>query len=328
MGIQRKWQYLYLFMGSLERASTKWTSKVWTNQTPWPVRPLSISQRNCLLLPAARPDGNIYIENAFGGDIARIVAPNYPPVKPSSSRYLPISSIDQQLWQLLPPLRARGILFWKEPPPCARDRRSHTASTEANAWKVALSGRSKEPASRSWPTERSSSTFRHRERRSSRRPWPWHAAWFPGPWKWRSRPIPGWIWGRISGCATTGDPPWTRFWIFVLRLEHGETTDPRGLRARDVFGDGRNGHLPVTDEVEVLTTEVTPIDLGPDIELCDGEIAVLDAGIGYNDYVGTTALRVHFHRLRAVPMPFCHGALRVFGHAHGDGVRRRHWPWN
>ena len=34
----------------------------------------------------------------------------------------------------------------------------------------------------------------------------------------------------------------------------------------------------VTDEVEVLTTEVTPIDLGPDIELCDGEIAVLDAG--------------------------------------------------
>ena len=41
----------------------------------------------------------------------------------------------------------------------------------------------------------------------------------------------------------------------------------------------------------MLTTEVTPIDLGPDIELCNGEIAVLDAGIGYNDYVwndGTT----------------------------------------
>ena len=33
------------------------------------------------------------------------------------------------------------------------------------------------------------------------------------------------------------------------------------------------------------------MDLGPDIELCDGEIAVLDAGIGYNDYLwndGTT----------------------------------------
>ena len=46
-----------------------------------------------------------------------------------------------------------------------------------------------------------------------------------------------------------------------------------------------------TDEVEVLATTVMPIDLGPDVLLCDGEVMVLDAGVGYNDYVwqdGTT----------------------------------------
>ena len=46
-----------------------------------------------------------------------------------------------------------------------RDRRSLTTSTEANAWMGALSGQSKEPASRSWPTERSLSTFQRREQR-------------------------------------------------------------------------------------------------------------------------------------------------------------------
>ena len=66
----------------------------------------------------------------------------------------------------------------------------------------------------------------------------------------------------------------------------GETTQILEVSAPGMYSvTAATATCTVTDEVEVLTTEVTPIDLGPDIELCDGEIAVLDAGIGYNDYV-------------------------------------------
>ena len=72
----------------------------------------------------------------------------------------------------------------------------------------------------------------------------------------------------------------------------GEDTQTLEVSAPGVYAvTAETANCTVTDEVEVLSTEVTPIELGPDIELCDGEIAVLDAGLGYNDYVwndGTT----------------------------------------
>lgn len=52
-----------------------------------------------------------------------------------------------------------------------------------------------------------------------------------------------------------------------------------------------NGFCLATDSVAYLDGESPAIDLGPDFELCDSEIVILDAGSGFNDYVwqdGTT----------------------------------------
>lgn len=65
----------------------------------------------------------------------------------------------------------------------------------------------------------------------------------------------------------------------------GETSQTITVTEPGVYGVTVNaGGCFAEDEVEVLATAVQPIDLGPDVTLCGGEIMVLDAGAGYNDY--------------------------------------------
>ena len=65
----------------------------------------------------------------------------------------------------------------------------------------------------------------------------------------------------------------------------GETTSTLAVSEPGVYGVTVDaGGCFAYDEVEVLDAAVAPIDLGPDVTLCDGEILVLDAGTGYNDY--------------------------------------------
>lgn len=72
----------------------------------------------------------------------------------------------------------------------------------------------------------------------------------------------------------------------------GETSQTIQAGMPGIYGvTVENEFCQAYDEVEITEEFVTGIDLGPDLEICDGSIAVIDAGDGYNDYVwqdGTT----------------------------------------
>tara|TARA_X000000950_G_scaffold93752_1_gene118020 strand:+ start:5172 stop:8615 length:3444 start_codon:yes stop_codon:yes gene_type:complete len=289
-------QYLYLFMGEFGTSIYQVELNDVDESDPMAGASL-INQPSGVVYfyPQRAPDGNIYIENAFGGDIARIVAPNLPA---GQAEFEPVFTNFQAL------INSFGNYFHRYVHGESLFVEGATAVCAGSPQPYSVYGSQCLEGVVEWTVEGAGFTevangeilvdFPASGTAVITATMALACGVVSGTMEVEVAPDPGLDLGADFGLCNDGTIPLLDAGPGFLSYawSTGEDTQTLEVSAPGVYAvTAETANCTVTDEVEVLSTEVTPIQLGPDIELCDGEIAVLDAGLGYNDYVwndGTT----------------------------------------
>jgi PKD repeat protein len=289
-------QYLYLFMGEFGTSIYQVDLNDVDESDPMAGASL-INQPNGVVYfyPQRAPDGNIYIENAFGGDIARIVAPNLPA---GQAEFEPVFTNFQALINSFGNyfhryVHGESLFVEGATTVCAGSPQPYSLYGSqclegVVEWSVAGSGFTEVANGEILIDFPASGTV------SITATMALACGVVSGTMEVEVAPDPDLDLGADFGLCNDGETSLLDAGpgFLTYTWSTGEDTQILEVSAPGLYAvTAETAICAATDEVEVLTTEVIPIDLGPDIELCNGEIAVLDAGIGYNDYVwndGTT----------------------------------------
>ena len=289
-------QYLYLFMGEFGTSIYQVDLTDVDESDPMAGAAL-VNQPSGIVYfyPQRAPDGNIYIENAFGGDIARIVAPNLPA---GQAQFEPVFANFQALINSFGNyfhryVHGESLFLEGDTTVCAGSLQSYSAygseCLEGTVeWTVVGAGFTEVANGEILVDFPASGTVVMTATMALA------CGVVSGTIEVDVAPDPGLDLGADFGLCNDGATQLLDAGPGFLSYtwSTGENTQILEVSLPGVYAvTAETATCIVTDEVEVLTTEVTPIELGPDIELCDGEIIVLDAGVGYNDYVwsdGTT----------------------------------------
>lgn len=282
-------RYLYLFHG--EFATTITQVDLWNLGATDPLADAAVVDSPAgfiYLYPQRAPDGNIYFENPFGGDIARIVAPNLPAenlvFEPSFVNFQSlINSFGNYFHRYV---QGESLFIEGAPVACAG-----TPMTYAVYGSECLQGEVAWTVDGAGFVELANGEIEV------------------------EFPVAGFVTLTASMELACGVVDQT-LTVHVLPdpgldlgadfgqcgdgVEHildagpgfssylwnsGETTPTLVASEPGVYGVTVDaGGCFAYDEVEVLGESVEPIDLGSDVTLCDGDILVLDAGSGYNGY--------------------------------------------
>ena len=247
--------------------------------------------------PQRAPDGNIYMENAFGGEVARIVGPNLPANQlVFEEEYDNFSALINSFGNYFHRYVGGESLFVEgEGRVCAGQDVEYTVYgaaclLENVTWTVEGAGftvLSNGQIVVHYPSGSIGDVFISATLDAA-------CGTISGSLEVEVQPDAGLDLGEDFGTCDTAE-------TFVLDAgpgfgayvwSTGETGQSIAVSAPGVYGvTVDTGLCTASDEVEVTAVTVSPIDLGPDTLLCDGGILLLDAGEGYNDYVwqdGTT----------------------------------------
>ena len=247
--------------------------------------------------PQRAPDGNIYMENAFGGDVARIVNPNLPADQlVFEEEYDNFSTLINSFGNYFHRYVSGEALFVEgEGRVCAGQDVEYTVYgseclLDNVSWTVEGAGYtalSNGEIVVHYPTESIGTVSITATLEAA-------CGTISGSLEVDVEPDAGLDLGEDFGTCSAGE-------TFVLdagpgfssyQWSTGETGQSIAASEPGVYGvTVDTGLCTATDEVEVTAVTVSPIDLGPDTLLCEGGILLLDAGEGYNDYVwqdGTT----------------------------------------
>ncbi|MGB1944706.1 MAG: T9SS type A sorting domain-containing protein, partial [Flavobacteriales bacterium] len=289
-------QYLYLFTGEFGTSIYQVDLDGMDESDPMAGAAL-INQPSGIVYfyPQRAPDGNIYIENAFGGEIARIVAPNLPA---GQAQFEPAFANFQAL------INSFGNYFHRYVHGESLFLEGATTVCAGSPQPYNVYGSECLEGSVEWTIEGAGFTelangeilvdFPASGTAVITATMALACGVVSGTMEVEVAPDPGLDLGADFGLCNDGATHLLNAGPGFLSYawSTGEDTQILEVSTPGLYAvTAETAICAVTDEVEVLTTEVTLIDLGPDIELCNGEIAVLDAGIGYNDYVwndGTT----------------------------------------
>lgn len=289
-------RYLYLLDG--EFATTISQVDLWTINASEPLLDaVAVNELGTAVYfyPQRAPDGNIYIENALGGDIARIVAPNLPAdqlvFEPEFENFQTlINSFGNYFHRYV---HGESLFIEGDLVACAGSPLSYNVygsgclqgEVEWTVAGAAFSELSNGEISVEFPSSGIVTLTATMELACGL---------VTGTMEVEVLPNPGLELGQDFGLCSAetvyeldaGSGFGSYSWNTGENTQTIMVSEP-GLYAVSVNAEGCTS----TDEVEVFASESNPIDLGPDVILCLGEIIVLDAGIGYNDYTwqdGTT----------------------------------------
>ena len=247
--------------------------------------------------PQRAPDGNIYMENAFGGDIARIVSPNLPADQlVFEEEYDNFSALINSFGNYFHRHISGESLFVEGPKRvCAGEDVEYTVYgseclLDNVSWTVEGAGFTELSNGQivvHYPAGSTGMVSIMATLEAA-------CGTISGSLAVDVQPDAGLDLGADFGICDTAE-------TFVLDAgpgfgayvwSTGETGQAIAVSEPGVYGvTVDTGLCTAYDEVEVTGVTVAPIDLGPDTLLCDGGILLLDAGEGYNDYVwqdGTT----------------------------------------
>ncbi len=282
-------RYLYLFYGEFSTTITQ--IDLWTIEPTEPMAgAIAVNEPGTTVYfyPQRAPDGNIYIENAFSGDIARIVAPNLAAdqlaFEPNFENFQTlINSFGNYFHRYV---NGESLFVEGDAVVCAGYPMTYAVYgndclQDQVEWTVSGAGYT-ELSNGQISVEFPSSGFVTITATMEST-----CGVLTGTMEVEVLPDPGLELGADFGLCSqetvyeldAGEGFVSYSW------STGENTPSILVSEPGLYSVSVNANAcTVTDEVEVFDEESDPIDLGLDVTLCEGEILILDAGVGYNDY--------------------------------------------
>jgi hypothetical protein len=289
-------RYLYLLNGEFSTAVSQ--IDLWNVDIENPLADavdLSVPAGAVYFYPQRAPDGNIYLENALGGDIARIVAPNLPADQvvfdPMYDNFQAlINSFGNYFHRYVD---GESLFVEGETVVCAGESIEYAvygADCLMNEvdWIVEGAGFSENNNGQILINFPASGTVTIKASMQLA------CGTVMGTLEVEVMPASGLDLGADFGTCGDGEivsldagPGYASY-----AWSNGETGQGIEVSEPGIYGViVDTGMCTAADEVEVMAMQIEPINLGPDTVLCDGGVLILNAGFGYNDYTwqdGTT----------------------------------------